>query len=323
MSDRFEPVQRLAVLGLGLLGGSVAWGARERGLAREVVGCGRREAPLRDARARGLVDCFTVDPAVAVAGAELVVLATPVGSMAEVLRAASAGLRRDALVTDVGSVKSVLAETLPGLVPPGVAYIGAHPMAGSHEKGPEHARADLFEGATCVITPAPGDSAAAVARIEGFWSALGARVVRRDPTTHDCEVAWMSHVPHALAFAFARALGDAPPSAGEVAGSGFRDFTRIARSDPELWAEILVANRKAVEGPLARVAERLGDLARALESGDVDTMDRWIAEARAHLDAATNEGERSSPSPMETAGVAAAKPGGFKAGAKTRKPGRA
>jgi cyclohexadieny/prephenate dehydrogenase len=315
MSERFEPIQRLTVLGLGLLGGSVAWAARERGLAREVVGCGRREAPLRDARARGLVDRIAVDPAVAVEGAELVVLATPVGAMAAVLQAASEGLRRDALVTDVGSVKSMLAETLPGLVPPGVVYIGAHPMAGSHEKGPEHARTDLFEGATCVITPAAGDSEAAVARIEGFWSALGARVIRRDPTTHDVEVAWMSHVPHALAFAFARALGDAPPSAGEVAGSGFRDFTRIARSDPELWAEILVANRKAVQGPLARVAERLGDLARALETGDIDTMDRWIAEARAHLDAATHENDRTAPDPM--------RPGGFAATATTRKPARA
>jgi len=314
MSGHFEPVQRLAVLGLGLLGGSVAWAARERGIAGEVVGCGRREAPLRAALARGLVDRVAVDPAAAVAGADLVVLATPVGAMAGVLRAAAAGLRRDALVTDVGSVKSLLAETLPGLVPPGVAFIGSHPMAGSHEKGPENARPDLFEGAICVVTPAPGDDEAAVARIEAFWTALGARVVRRDPTTHDIEVAWMSHVPHAVAFAFARALGDAPPSAGEVAGSGFRDFTRIARSEPELWAEILVANRKAVEGPLARVAERLAALAQALESGDVDTMDRWIAEARAQLDAATsgwedNTPERAESSDFEAAASATWKPG--------------
>jgi prephenate dehydrogenase len=315
MSEHFEPVERLAVLGLGLLGGSLAWAARERGVAREVVGWGRREAPLRAARTRGLVDRIDADPAAAVAGADLVVLATPIGAMAGVLRAASAGLRRDALVTDVGSVKSLLAETLPGLVPPGVTFVGSHPMAGSHEKGSENARADLFEGAICVVTPATGDAEAAVARIEAFWTALGARVVRRDPTAHDVEVAWMSHVPHAVAFAFARALGDAPPSAGEVAGSGFRDFTRIARSEPELWAEILVANRKAVEGPLARVAERLTDLARALESGDVETMDRWIAEARTHLDAATNERDQNMP--------ARAKSGDSEAAASTRKPGRA
>jgi prephenate dehydrogenase len=119
--------------------------------------------------------------------------------------------------------------------------------------------------------------------------------VRRDPAAHDLEVAWISHVPHALAFSFARALGDAPPEAGEVAGTGFRDFTRIARSDPELWAEILVANRKAIEGPIARVGRRLTELARAIESADVEELDRWIAEARAALGA--HEERRISPDP--------------------------
>jgi len=287
--------ERLAVLGLGLLGGSVAWAARERRVAGEVVGCARRSEPLRAARARGLVDRVSTDPAEAVAGADLVVLASPVGAMASLLRAAAPALKPGALVTDVGSVKSVLAETLPGLLPPGVVFVGAHPMAGSHEKGPEHARADLLAGATCVVTPASGNPPAAVARIEAFWSALGARVVRRDAATHDLEVAWISHVPHALAFAFARALGDAPPDAGEVSGTGFRDFTRIAQSDPELWAEILVANRKAIEGPVARVADRLAELARAIESGDVEEVDRWIAEARASL--GVHERRRISPDP--------------------------
>jgi prephenate dehydrogenase len=218
----FVPFDRLAVLGLGLLGGSVAWAARVRGAARQVVGCGRQPAPLREARARGLVDAWAVEPAEAVRDADLVVLATPVGAMAGVLRSAAPALRAGTLVTDVGSVKGLLAETLPGIVPPGVRYVGSHPMAGSHEKGPGHARPDLLEGATCVVAASPGDPPEAVARLAAFWSALGARVVRRDPATHDLEVAWISHVPHALAFAFARALGDAPPGAGELAGTGFR-----------------------------------------------------------------------------------------------------
>lgn len=292
MTPHFD---RLAVLGLGLLGGSVAWAARARGVAREVVGSGRRPEPLRDAVSRGLIDSFALDPAEAVRGADLVVLATPVGSMAEVLQAAAPGLRAGALVTDVGSVKSLLAETLPGLLPPGVVFIGSHPMAGSHEKGAAHARADLLEGATCVITPSGDEEPGAIERIAAFWTALGARVVRRDPPTHDLEVAWISHVPHALAFAFARALGDAPPDAGDVAGTGFRDFTRIARSDPELWAEILVANHKAIEGPIARVAECLAGLARAIGAGDVEEVDRWIAEARASL--GVHERKRISPDP--------------------------
>jgi cyclohexadieny/prephenate dehydrogenase len=295
MSEPAIRFERLAVLGLGLLGGSVAGAARERGLARVVVGSGRRESPLREAQARGLIDEVALDPAKAVTGADLVILATPVGSMAAVLRSAVPALAPGAIVTDVGSVKSVLAETLPGLLPSGVTYVGSHPMAGSHEKGPAHARTDLLEGAICVVTPGPDDPPAVVARIEGFWRGLGARVVRRDPATHDLEVAWISHVPHALAFAFARALGDAPPEAGEVAGTGFRDFTRIARSDPELWAEILVANRKAVEGPIARVGRRLTELARAIDGADVEELDRWIAEARAALGA--HEERRISPDP--------------------------
>jgi len=314
---RFE---RLAVLGLGLLGGSVAWAARRRGVARSVVGCGRRLEPLRDAQARGLVDAIALDPAEAVTGADLVVLATPVGAMEGVLRAAAPALASGALVTDVGSVKSLLAETLPGLLPPGVVFVGSHPMAGSHEKGPEHARPDLLEGATCVVAPSPGDPAPAVARIEAFWSALGARVVRRDPAAHDLEVAWISHVPHALAFAFAGSLGDAPPEAGEVAGTGFRDFTRIARSDPELWAEILVANRKAIEGPIARVAAHLAELARAIESGDVEEVDRWIAEARASL--GVHERREPLPASMGQEKSASTEQEGSAAGAQSRKQSR-
>jgi prephenate dehydrogenase len=276
-------LRRLAVLGFGLLGGSVAWGARMRGVAAEVVGCGRRAGPLRRAQERGLIDRFATDAREAVAGAELVVLATPVGAMVGLLRAAAPGLAPDAVVTDVGSVKGPLAETLPGLLPPGVAYVGSHPMAGSHERGAEHARPDLFEGSPCVVGAEPGVAPEAAERVCRLWRALGARVVRRDPASHDREVAWTSHVPHALAFAFARALADAPAGARETVGPGFRDFTRIARSDPELWADILVANGKTLAGPLRRAGERLAELTRAIEAGDAEGVERWLAEARAAL----------------------------------------
>jgi len=300
MAPRFE---RLAVLGLGLLGGSVAWAARTRRVAGEVVGYGRRGEPLQRALAQGLVDRIAADPAAAVAGADLVVLASPIGAMAELLSAAAPGLQPGVLVTDVGSVKAPLAETLPGLLPPGAIYVGSHPMAGSHERGAAHARPDLLEGAVCVVAETPQTPAAALGRIDSFWRALGARVVRRDPAGHDREVAWISHVPHAVAFAFVQALVEAPEGARELAGPGFRDFTRIGRSDPELWSEILIANGKALAGPLARVGERLAELARLIEAGDADGAMRWLAEARASLDRA----EEISPEP----------------GAKTRQSGRA
>jgi prephenate dehydrogenase len=292
--------RRIAVLGLGLLGGSVARAARERGLADRVVGAARRPGPLEAALRDGVVD-ETASAQDAVRGADLVVLATPVGAMEPLLRAAAPNLEDGALVTDVGSVKGPLADTVPGLLPPGVAYVGAHPMAGSHLRGVEHARGDLFEGAPCVLTPAAGVETDALERCAGFWRALGARVVLRSPEEHDTQVAWTSHVPHLLAFAFAGALADAPAGAVDVAGSGFRDFTRIAHSDPALWTEILCANRKAVAGPLQQVSERLGELARVLETGDPDAVLRALSDARDALGryAAGNPDARSGGENLE------------------------
>jgi len=277
VTPRFE---RVAVLGLGLLGGSVALAAKTRGVAACVVAATRKRDVLEAALRRGAIDeAAGFDEAVD--GADLVVLATPVFAMDELLRAVAPRLRQGALVTDVGSVKATLAETLPGLLPPGAHYVGAHPMAGSHQRGFEHARADLFEGAPCIV--GRNFDVRARDRVRDFWRALGARVLLRDPTDHDAEVAWMSHVPHVLAFAFARALAGAPVGAHEVAGSGFRDFTRIAQSDPELWGDILTANRKAIVAPLQAVAESLAELGRAIEAGDADAVERWIGQARAAL----------------------------------------
>jgi prephenate dehydrogenase len=286
--------ERVAVLGLGLLGGSLAWAARERRVAREVVGFARRGETVRSALERGLVDRGASSPAAAVEGADLVVLATPVDAMGALVRQAVPGLGAGALLTDVGSVKSPLAETLPGLLPPGVVYVGSHPMAGSHERGADHARPDLFEGAVCVVAVTGSEPPSAVASVEDFWRSLGGRVVRRDPAAHDREVAWTSHVPHVVAFAFGGAFGEAPAGARVVVGPGFRDFTRIARSDAELWSEILVANAKAVSGPLARVAAHLAEAARLLEAGDADALERWIARAREQLPGPRQEGSQGS-----------------------------
>ena len=271
---------RVAVLGLGLLGGSVALAAKARGVATCVAGATRSPDALETALRNGALDeagSYTE----AARAADLVVLATPVFAMADVVRQIAPVLRPPAVVTDVGSVKAVLCETLPGLLPRGVAYVGAHPMAGSHLRGLGNARADLFEDAVCIVTNC--SDAAALGRTAEFWRALGAHVVHREPAEHDAEVAWMSHVPHLLAFAFASALEAAPPGAGAVAGAGFRDFTRIAQSDPELWGDILTANRKALAAPLARALESLQEFTRALEANDADGVERRIAAARAAL----------------------------------------
>jgi prephenate dehydrogenase len=272
-------IDRLAVVGLGLLGGSVALAARSRGVAREVVGATRSADACATALATGAVD--RIAPIAEVArDADLVVLATPVGAMAASVRSMR-DLEAGSVVTDVGSVKAPLVDTLPGLLPPGCPYVGSHPMAGSHHRGMSHAHADLFERSVCIVTEA--SDPAAGARVVAFWEALGARVVRRSAAQHDAEVAWVSHLPHLLAFAFAGSLAAAPAAAAELAGAGFRDFTRIARSDAELWADILTANRKALAAPLSAAGAQLEAIARALEAGDAEGLDRLLSAARTAL----------------------------------------
>ncbi len=285
MSRVFE---RVAILGLGLLGGSVARAARKAGLASRVVGYARRRGPLEYALAEGIVDEIA-DLKGAVSGADLVVLASPVSAMQGLVAEAAPWLAEGALVTDVGSIKGALADSLPGLLPSGVEYVGAHPMAGSHLQGIEFASEDLFQGAPCVVTPLRSSPGEAVEAISAFWEGLGARVIIRAPGAHDAEVAWVSHAPHLLAFAFARTLADAPAAAGELVGSGFRDFARIANSEPALWAEILNANRKAVASPIKAFSDALAELARLIEEGDIEAQEAFLARARASLETITQK----------------------------------
>ena len=297
MKPRFR---RLAVLGLGLLGGSVAAAARERNVAETVVGFARRPEPLARARERGLVDGVARDAAEAVRGADLIVLATPVRAMAGVLEKAAPAMTAPALVTDVGSVKGRLVETLPGLLPPGVDFVGSHPMVGSHETGVDFARGDLFEGGCCVVTPTASSEPGARDRLVEFWRSLGARVCLRAPDSHDIEVAWVSHLPHVLAFAYAHALRSAPDTALELSGSGFQDFVRIARSDSEQWADILGMNREALAQPLEAFGGALRELARAIQSCDTAGQERILASASRQLESlAPNGGDRQTLAPEE------------------------
>lgn len=282
------PFERIAILGLGLLGGSVALAARKHNLARHIVGAGRRRAPLEYALKNGIVDEIG-DVVEASRGADLVLLATPVANMAAVLKEVAPILADGAIVTDVGSIKGEVAKALPGLLPAGACFVGSHPMAGSHLKGVEHSQADLFEGACCVVTPLVDTPRPCVERLTHFWAALGARVLERDPGVHDDHVAWVSHAPHVLAFAFAHALGAGPHAAGEMAGSGFRDFTRIARSDAALWGDILSANRKSLAGPLEVFGRSLSELARVIEEGDAKKVEQFLASAGEGLMNMTSE----------------------------------
>lgn len=275
--------ERLAVLGLGLLGGSVAWSARARGLCHGVVGYDRDASQREIAAERGMVDRSDDDPRKAVAEASLVVLATPSHTIPDLARQIAPALTAGVVLTDVASVKAPLCEALPPLLPEGVHYVGSHPMAGGHGHGAAAARVDLIDGAAVAVTPIhPGHPA--TERVAKFWRELGARVVYRSPGDHDLEVAWISHLPHVLAFIFAEALRRAPEGAGELVGSGFRDFTRIGRSSPELWADILEANADALAVPLKQSGAALRELGEAIQAGDRAALVEKLTRARAVLE---------------------------------------
>ena len=251
--------------GLGLMGGSLAAALARAG--RSVLLMHRRAEVAADAQRRGWGTAIA-DPAAA-AAAELAVVCTPVEAIpAEVRRLARAGVR---LITDVGSTKAALVRELEDL---GGAYLGSHPMCGSHKQGLAHADASLYHGSLAIVTPTDASAPAALAAVEGLWRAVGCRILRLPPAEHDRVVAEASHLPHLLASAAAAQLS---ADAAAVAASGFRDSTRVAAGSPLLWAEIALSNADAIGGGLARVRARLAELEEALARGDRAAVEAWLA----------------------------------------------
>ena len=272
-------IERLAILGVGLLGGSVAKAVRAHTVAREIVGIGRDLGRLGPALRDGALDRVTTDLAEGVKGADLILLAAPVLAnetlLPRVWQAASPG----AVLTDVGSTKGGIAAAADRLAVgrPEVHFVGSHPMAGSEKSGYVVARVDLFQGATVVVTPTESSDAAAAKGVGEFWAALGARVVVLDPATHDRAVAAISHLPHVAAWALVDAVARFEPDALAIAARGFKDTTRIAASDPDVWREILLDNREAVRGSLAAFRGALDDLEALIDGGDGAALTAFLA----------------------------------------------
>ena len=280
-------IHRLTLLGLGLLGGSVAKGARAQGLAREIVAVGRRREAMEPAVRDGAVDAITTDLAEGVAGADFCVLATPVATLASLLGLVWGAAPDDAVLTDVGSTKAAIVRTAEGLARSRpLAFIGGHPMAGSERSGYGVARADLFRGALVILTPTDRSAPQAVKRVAEFWEALGARVTTLDPVTHDRAVAAISHLPHLIADALVDAVLRMNPHFLDVAGAGFRDTTRIAASSPRVWREIFQENRPALGEALHAFRGALDELERLIDAGDPVAVEQAlgrIKRAREHL----------------------------------------
>ena len=279
-------IRELAIVGVGLLGGSVAKAARAGRLARRLIGIGRDTGRLRPALEDGTLDVITTDLAEGVRAADFVLLAAPVltieGLLEPVYRAAPAG----AVVTDVGSTKRNIvraAERLAAGRP--LAFVGSHPLAGSEQSGYRAARADLFRGATVVVTPTDRTELAALKRATEFWEALGARVSSLDPETHDRAVAAISHLPHLIACALVDGAGRVEPSALDLAARGFRDTTRIAAGDPGMWTEIFLANRDALSASVEGFQQALADLQRAIDAGAPEALRATLARIKATREA--------------------------------------
>ncbi len=275
--------ERLTIAGVGLVGGSLALAVREAGLAGEVVGFGRGEANLRVARDRGLVDRTTRDPAAAVAGADAIVLAAPIGACAALAETFRPHARAGAVLTDVGSVKAELVAALEARWAGAGPVVGAHPIAGSEASGASAADAALFRGRRCILTPTPSTDRAALARIRTLWEGVGARVEEMPPLDHDALLARVSHLPHLVAYALVGAVGTArigDRQALDYAGTGFRDTTRIAGSSAELWRDVALANRPALGAALAEFRAALATLERLVAAGDAAGLDTVLAHAR-------------------------------------------
>jgi len=269
-------IQRLAIVGVGLLGGSIALAARAHGLAREIVGIGRDrtrlEAPLR----AGAVDRVTTDLTAGVRDADVLVLAANVLANERLLVDAWPAVAPSAVVTDVGSTKRgivAVAERLPGAH----RFVGSHPMAGSEKSGYAVARPDLFRGAIVIVTPGDASEPGAVKTVTSLWEALGARVSALEPDTHDRVVAAISHLPHVVAWALVEAVGRFEPAALPFAARGFKDTTRIAAADTAMWTEILLSNRDTIVSSLGAFRGALGELERLIATGDRAGIESLLA----------------------------------------------
>ena len=287
-------IQKVAIIGLGLLGGSVGLAVREHAPALETCGYDRDPQVRAKAVERGLVGTVSETAADAAKDADLVILCVPVGAMEEAGRELSGHLKQGAIISDVGSSKQSVAEALARALP-GQTIIPAHPVAGTEQSGPEAGFASLFTNRWCILTPPEGTDNAAIGALSDFWSKLGANVEIMDAEHHDLVLAVTSHIPHLIAFTIVGTASDLEDvTRSEVikySAGGFRDFTRIAASDPVMWRDVFLNNKSAVLEMLGRFSEDLTALQRAIRSGDGETLHDLFSRTRAIRRAVIEEGQ--------------------------------
>jgi len=276
---RFENV---AIVGVGLIGGSIGLALRKLDLAEKVTGIGRRQVSLRIARRVGAVTNTTIDLTKGVAEADLIVVCTPVGRIIEDVRRAAAHCREGTLITDVGSAKQKIVEALDEGLPRNCRFVGAHPLAGKEKTGAGSAEADLFDGRVVVVTPSPNSRAEDYDQIEGFWEGLGSVVIKMSAQQHDESLAVTSHLPHVAAVALAASV---PEQLFRLSGTGLRDTSRLAGGDPGLWRQILGYNRDHVLSAMQEYGSTLAAIYNAIRDDDQTQLEKILTKAKKNRDA--------------------------------------
>ncbi|WP_306112762.1 MULTISPECIES: prephenate/arogenate dehydrogenase family protein [unclassified Roseovarius] len=276
---------RVALIGLGLIASSMFWAMKRSGLAGEVTGYARSAETRATAREIGLCDRVCESAAEAVEGADLVVLCVPVGAMGAVAKEIAPALKPGATVSDVGSVKKAVISAVAPHLPQGVHFVPAHPMAGTEHSGPTSGFAELFDNKYCLIVPVPGSDRDAVDRLESLWHALGSKTDEMDADHHDLVCAVTSHAPHLIAYTMVGVADDirrvTDSEVIKYSAAGFRDFTRIAASDPTMWRDVFLSNKDATLEILGRFTEELFALQKAIRDGDGDHLHHYFTRTRA------------------------------------------
>jgi prephenate dehydrogenase len=278
---------KITIIGVGLLGGSLGMAVRSRRLANQVTGFVRRVASIKECERTQAVAVATMDLNEAVAGADLVILCTPLAQMRTLAKQMLPALKRGAIVTDVGSVKASVVKDICGLVrKAGGHFIGSHPMAGAEKTGVSAARPDLFSNATCVVTPTKNSNPTALRKVEQFWKSLGGRTLRLTPQLHDQLVSRSSHLPHVLAATLAAAVLDPkhPKAQAALCANGFRDTTRIASGSPEMWRDIALANRSHLRKSLEAFVADLEKVRKLISRGDARALTQHFENAKQRRD---------------------------------------
>jgi len=279
-----KKLRKIAIIGVGLMGGSIGLAVRRKGIAREIVGICRRQVSARRALEAKACDKVTLDFHAGLDGADFVIIATPVGKISRMAEKIAKYAPKDAIVTDVGSTKGFIVNNIERILPEHIKFVGSHPMAGSEKTSVLNADEDLFNNSLCIVTKTKNTEKAALSEVKGFWQALGARTVILSPKMHDVNIAFASHLPHVVSSVLARSLDKENL---RYVSTGFKDTTRIAASDPQLWQDIFMTNREFVLKAIRKYRVKLYEFEKQLSSKKGRELNRFLRKAKSVRDKLT------------------------------------